>query len=164
MKITILSDTHLPKKGKGFPDDLINDLKECECIIHAGDFQTVDTYNRLKEFGEVTGVAGNVDEEKLKDILPKKITLLVNGMKIGIVHGDGSGKTTEKRAEEAFSDEPVDLVVFGHSHIPYLRYHQGVLLFNPGSPTDKRRQPMYSHGVLTIEDESKWSIQHKFYS
>lgn len=164
MKITILSDTHLPKKGKGFPDELISDLKVSEYIIHAGDFQTVDTYNRLMEFGEMTGVAGNVDDEELKEILPKKTKLVLNGMKIGIVHGDGSGKTTEKRAEEAFNANPVDLIVFGHSHIPYLRYHQGVVLFNPGSPTDKRRQPMYSHGVLTIEDESKWSIQHKFYS
>jgi uncharacterized protein len=164
MKITVLSDTHMPRTSKRFPEVLVKDMEESELIIHAGDFQTSEIYNSLREFGELTGVVGNVDGEELKQMLPKKTILEIQGIKIGIVHGDGKGKTTEKRAEEAFSNEDVDIIIFGHSHIPYLRYHQGVLLFNPGSPTDKRRQPVYSHGVLLIEDESRWSIQHKFYS
>jgi uncharacterized protein len=164
MKITVLSDTHMTRGGMKFPEVLVKDLEESELIIHAGDFQTVEIFNSLKEYGELTAVAGNVDEEELKQILPTKTTRVLHGINIGIVHGDGKGKTTEKRAEEAFSNEAVDLIIFGHSHIPYLRYHQGVLLFNPGSPADKRRQPAYSHGVLTIEDESSWSIHHKFYT
>jgi uncharacterized protein len=164
MKITVLSDTHMPRRGKGFPEALVKDMEESELIIHAGDFQTSEIYNSLSEYGELTGVVGNVDGEELKRILPKKKILEVHGIKIGIVHGDGKGKTTEKRADEAFSNEDVDIIIFGHSHIPYLRYHQGVLLFNPGSPTDRRRQPAYSHGVLLIEDESSWTLQHKFYT
>ncbi|MCA1054461.1 YfcE family phosphodiesterase [Rossellomorea aquimaris] len=164
MKITVLSDTHMQRKGRCFPEELIADLKESELIIHGGDFQDLEVYNRLKEFGELIGVAGNVDGHDIKRVLPDKRVTVINDVRIGIVHGDGKGKTTEKRAEEAFKGEDVDLVIFGHSHIPYLRYHGGVLLFNPGSPTDKRRVPMFSHGVLEIEDRTRWSISHAFYS
>ncbi|MFP3472622.1 metallophosphoesterase family protein, partial [Micrococcus sp. SIMBA_144] len=71
------------------------------------------------------------------------------------------GKTTEKRALEAFEGEDVDVIIFGHSHIPFSRFMKGILLFNPGSPTDKRKLPYYSHGVLTIEET--WKIEHVFY-
>ncbi|QTC43146.1 metallophosphoesterase family protein [Bacillus sp. V3] len=164
MKITVLSDTHLPKGRRKLPDNLIKDIQESEFIIHAGDFQSAESYKEIARFGELVGVYGNVDDREIRNILPKRRVCLINGVKIGIVHGDGKGKTTEMRARESFDNEEVDMIIFGHSHIPYLRYHDGVLLFNPGSPTDKRKMPMFSHGLMEIEHGGSWSIQHKFYS
>jgi uncharacterized protein len=164
MKITVLSDTHLPKGKRKLPDILIKDILESEFIIHAGDFQRAETYKELADFGELLGVYGNTDDPEIKGLLPQSRICLIQGVKIGIVHGDGKGKTTEKRARAAFNKDEVDMIIFGHSHIPYLRYHDGVLLFNPGSPTDKRKMPMFSHGMMEIDHVGSWSIQHKFYS
>ncbi|MFD2680476.1 metallophosphoesterase family protein [Bacillus seohaeanensis] len=161
MKIVVLSDTHMPKKGKDFPEKLISDLKECNLIIHAGDWKTVDVYESIKKYGEVIGVIGNVDGEDLKELFPLKTTIEVNDLRIGVVHGHGKGKTTERRALEAFEGENVDIIVFGHSHIPFLRYMNGILLFNPGSPTDKRKMPYFSHGIIEINDDLE--VRHVFY-
>ncbi|MFI8687409.1 metallophosphoesterase family protein [Rossellomorea sp. NPDC077527] len=162
MKIVIVSDTHMPRKGRELPRTLQKDLLESHLIIHGGDFQTLDVYKEFARYGELIGVAGNVDSDELQSLLPKKRVFEVKGLKIGVTHGDGVGKTTEKRALEAFEEENVDVIIFGHSHIPFLRFMKGVLLFNPGSPTDKRKLPYYSHGILMIEDT--WKIEHKFYT
>lgn len=82
-------------------------------------------------------------------------------MKIGVVHGDGIRKTTEQRARDSFEGENVDIIVFGHSHQPLMRETDGVTLFNPGSPTDKRREPQYSFGLLEIGDT--WELKHVFF-
>ncbi|WP_317949494.1 metallophosphoesterase family protein [Rossellomorea marisflavi] len=161
MKVVIVADTHFPKKGRDLPSPLLGDLKTADHIIHAGDFQTIEHYEAFKEYGQVTAVAGNVDDKSLKEILPEKTIITLKDLRIGVVHGDGTGKTTEKRARHAFEQEEVDLIIFGHSHIPYVRVDAGVLLFNPGSPTDKRKLSHHSHGVLEIDDV--WSIKHIFY-
>ncbi|CAN7364845.1 metallophosphoesterase family protein [Rossellomorea sp. LjRoot5] len=161
MKIVIVSDTHMPRKGRSLPDPLQKDLTDSDLIIHGGDFQTLDVFEAFKRYGELIAVSGNVDNVELQSLLPKRRIIEKKGLKIGIVHGDGKGKTTEKRALEAFDDVDVDVIIFGHSHIPYSRFMKGVLLFNPGSPTDKRKLPYYSHGVLTIGDT--WKIEHIFY-
>lgn len=161
MKIVIVSDTHMPRKGRGLPEPLRNDLMDSDLIIHVGDFQTFDVYEEFKKYGELIAVVGNVDRVELQSMLPKRRIIEKKGLKIGIVHGDGKGKTTEKRALEAFEDEDVDIIIFGHSHIPFSRFMKGILLFNPGSPTDKRKLPYYSHGILTIE--KTWKIEHIFY-
>ncbi|PFA70745.1 YfcE family phosphodiesterase [Bacillus sp. AFS015802] len=161
MKIVIVSDTHMPRNGRGLPDRLQQDLTECDLIIHGGDFQTLDVYKEFVGYGELIAVAGNVDSAELQSLLPKKRIVQKNGLKIGVVHGDGKGKTTEKRALEAFEEDEVDVIIFGHSHIPFSRFMKGVLLFNPGSPTDKRKLPYFSHGILTIEDT--WKVEHTFY-
>ncbi|MDT9024472.1 MULTISPECIES: metallophosphoesterase family protein [Rossellomorea] len=161
MKIIVVSDTHMPKKRRGLPEILKEDLMSSDLIIHAGDFQTLDAYREFMEYGELIAVVGNGDNADLQALLPRKRIIKKKGLKIGVVHGHGKGKTTEKRALEAFESDEVDLIVFGHSHIPYSRYMKGRLLFNPGSPTDKRKLPYFSHGVLTIEDT--WKIEHKFY-
>ncbi|WP_430507930.1 metallophosphoesterase family protein [Rossellomorea marisflavi] len=161
MKVVIVADTHFPKKGRDLPSPLVKDLKTADHIIHAGDFQTIEHYDALKEYGQVTAVVGNVDDESLRKILPYRTIITLKNLRIGIVHGDGTGKTTEKRALLAFEPDEVDLIVFGHSHIPYVRVDAGVPMFNPGSPTDKRKLPYYSHGVLEIGDV--WSVKHVFY-
>lgn len=153
IRILILSDTHMPKKSKQLPGVLLNEMNFCDLIIHAGDWQSIELYEELKKRAPVEGVYGNTDNDEMRAILKKKILLEIKGFKIGVVHGHGKEKTTEKRSIEAFSDEGVNAIIFGHSHIPVKKLHNEVILFNPGSPTDKRRMPNYSFGILEITDE-----------
>ncbi|MGR9048039.1 metallophosphoesterase family protein [Halobacillus faecis] len=150
MKIIVLSDTHMPKKAKKLPKRFLEELVNVDAIIHAGDWQTFELYETLKDYAPVHGVYGNVDGEEIQSEFPAKQMLEWEGYRIGIVHGHGEKKTTEKRALEAFEDDGVDVLIFGHSHIPMLRYFKKTLLFNPGSLTDKRRLPMYSFGKLSL--------------
>jgi putative phosphoesterase len=122
----------------------------------------MDVYNELKSYAKVEGVHGNVDEEDIQERFPVKRIIEVHGYKIGITHGHGKGKTTEKRAIRQFVDENVDCIIFGHSHIPIKRYEKNVLIFNPGSPTDKRRQEKYSFGVFEVNDTLR--AEHVFFS
>jgi uncharacterized protein len=153
VKIVVLSDTHLPKRKKGLPTRLLEQLKDTELIIHAGDWTTIDVYKELQSYARVEGVYGNVDGKEIIELLPFKKIIEVCGFRIGITHGHGKGKTTEKRAIEVFKGEKVDCIIFGHSHIPVNRFEGEILIFNPGSPTDKRRQKQYSFGVITISDK-----------
>ncbi|WP_280768835.1 metallophosphoesterase family protein [Salipaludibacillus daqingensis] len=155
MKVMVISDTHIPKRAKKLPDRIISDLKKADLIIHAGDWQTLEVYKDLSQYGEVKGVYGNVDNDEIKAHFPKKLILELNGHKIGVVHGHGRKLTTERRAQEAFKDDHVDCIIFGHSHIPVQKLSNDILLFNPGSATDKRRQSNYSYGILMIKNEIK---------
>ncbi|GAB3043884.1 metallophosphoesterase family protein [Virgibacillus ainsalahensis] len=153
MRIIIMADTHMPYKAKELPTRLIQELKTADMIIHAGDWNSMDVYNALAKYGPVKGVYGNVDGAGITKNFSSKELVTINGFRIGIVHGHGEKKTTETRAFEAFADEKVDVIIFGHSHIPLLRYFKKVLLLNPGSPTDKRTQPYYSFAILEIDEE-----------
>lgn len=150
MNVIVISDTHIPNKAKQLPSVLKSELIKADLIVHAGDWQSIEVYKELSQYSEVKGVVGNVDNDELLTFLPDKLLLAINGFRIGVVHGHGKGTTTEKRALKAFQDTEVDLIIFGHSHIPLIKNIDGVLLFNPGSLTDKRRQPYYSFGKLTI--------------
>jgi len=161
MKIVVLSDTHMPQKTKHLPQFMMNDLESAHYIIHAGDWQTVELLHELKQYAEVIGVTGNVDSPELKTLLNSKEILRAGDFKIGVVHGHGTGKTTEKRAVDAFMEDGADCIVYGHSHIPVLKETNGILLFNPGSPTDKRRQKDFSYGILTIGGKIK--AEHVFF-
>src|SRR4051812_36175488 len=116
MKIIVLSDTHMPKRSKSLPARLMEELKDADLIIHAGDWQTIDVHNQLKTFAKVEGVFGNVDGEDIKEMFPEKRIVEASGYKIGITHGHSTGKTNEKRAVQKFADEKVDCIIFGHSH------------------------------------------------
>ncbi|MCM3612050.1 metallophosphoesterase [Planococcus sp. MERTA32b] len=160
-KVLILSDTHIPARAKKLPRILLDACEEADLILHAGDWQTLDVFFELSAYTETIGVAGNVDPWEIVDRFGKKKIVTVENLKIGIVHGDGISKTTEQRAVEAFAEDEVDLIIFGHSHIPIMKEINGVVLFNPGSPTDKRRQPQYSFGILETGEE--WKLRHVFF-
>lgn len=164
MKIVVLSDTHMPKRGKSLPEPLVNELSNVDLIIHAGDWTTLDVLYQLENYAPVIGVSGNIDPPEVNQFFGKKKVLEVITFKIGIVHGHvGKKKTTPERALEAFKGEELDVIIFGHSHIPYQEYHEGTLLFNPGSPTDKRLQKSYSFGILQIHDTIKAKIVYYTY-
>lgn len=149
MRIAVISDTHMPKRAKKLPEILIEGLRGTELIIHAGDWTTIEVYKELQTLAPVIGVRGNIDPPELP--FEEKLTIVIKGYRIGVVHGHvGKKKTTPERAYEAFQNQKLDLIVFGHSHIPYKQYLGEKLLFNPGSPTDKRFQPQFSYGIVTL--------------
>ncbi|WP_010269292.1 metallophosphoesterase family protein [Paenibacillus senegalensis] len=161
MKLGIVSDTHMPRSAKTLPKALVEGFQDVDRILHAGDWQSMWVYEELSLLAPVEGVAGNTDGWDIADRFGQRKILTLNGWTIGLIHGDGIGKTTEMRAYDAFQGDGVDLIIFGHSHIPLKVEHGGVLLFNPGSPTDKRRQPQYSFGLITLGETIQ--AEHVFF-
>lgn len=161
MRVVVVSDTHMPRMAKKLPDVLEKDLQSADLIIHAGDWQTLAVYQLFSKYASIVGVYGNVDDEDVRSKFNEKEIIHIGDYTFGLTHGHGTKKTTEERALEMFTKDEVDCIIFGHSHIPVLKSVNGVLLFNPGSATDKRRQPKYSYGIITIGDELR--CEHVFY-
>ena len=157
MRIGVVSDTHLPRFGRALPRALVRGLTQprVDLIIHLGDFTGPDVPALFEALAPIDGVAGNNDGPELTERFGRRNILDLDGVRLGLVHGDlGAGATTPERAARAFSDhDAVDGVLFGHSHIPLLRRDPGGRwLINPGSPTDKRRQPRYSWALVELRD------------
>ena len=152
MKIAVLADTHMTRKRTRCPEVLLRHLQDADVILHAGDWQTYEVYQWLSTYAPVYGVYGNTDGEDILRQFDSRCVLELKGFRIGIIHGDGKGQTTEKRALKAFEGESLDCIIYGHSHIPVLKYLSGSLLLNPGSPTDKRRRLMYSFAIIRLDD------------
>jgi len=160
MRLGVLSDTHL-RSGGTLPRTVWDTLDDVDLILHAGDIVSPGILTDLACLAPVKAVRGNCDGWELAD-LPQREIIAIEGIRIGLIHGNlGVGPTFE-RAWLAFRDERPDAVIFGHSHVPYLEWRNGSLLFNPGSPTDKRRQPHYSLGTLEII-EQKITAKHYFF-
>ncbi|RKN86425.1 metallophosphoesterase family protein [Paenibacillus ginsengarvi] len=164
MIVGVLSDTHLSGRSRGLPRTMMTAFREVDVILHAGDWVTLDVYEELSKLAPVYGVAGNGDPEAIVQRFGLKTTVECGGVRIGLVHGHtGPGKTTPERAIRAFADDKPDLIVFGHSHIPLLEKSGQTVLFNPGSPTAKRRQPAYSYGLVTINGTA-FEAKHVFFA
>ncbi len=149
MRIGVVADTH----SKALPPELIQDLKGVDLIIHAGDVVDGRALAELKKFAEVKGVCGNMDVESLRKALPARCILTCEGVRIGVVHGEGMKEGVLRHVQEAFASDKVDVVIFGHSHSPLNKRIGSVLYFNPGSPTDDVFAPYLSYGILEIADK-----------
>lgn len=147
MKVTVLSDTHIPKKAKDLPAAAYKVLQQSDAIIHAGDVVVQEFLDRLKEIAPVYAVRGNNDHGVE---LPEQLELKLEGVDICVIHDSGDRKGREKRMRKLFPEAKI--VIFGHSHIPVNDSYDGMLLFNPGSPTDKRRQAKASIGMLQLNN------------
>ncbi|NHN30680.1 metallophosphoesterase family protein [Paenibacillus agricola] len=152
MRVGVVSDTHMYGRSRELPSALTEGLQGVDLILHAGDWMDEHIPDLFERIAPVDGVAGNNDGIELVQRFGRSKILQLSGYRIGIVHGDGGRKTTMDRAMDEFSDTKVDCIIFGHSHIPYQAVHQGILLLNPGSPTDKRRQPRFSFAILSLEE------------
>ena len=151
MEIAIISDTHMPRFGKALPAALRAGLAPVDAIVHCGDIVDAMAIPLFEQIAPLEAVAGNNDPPDLHHRFGKRKILEFGAVRIGVTHGhDGVGRSTLARAQNAFKGERVDAVLFGHSHVPYNHVHDGVLYFNPGSPTDRRRQPEYSYGIIRI--------------
>jgi len=158
MLIGVISDTHIPDRGKRIPLEVIRGFQQVELIIHAGDICGNFVLDELKAIAPVKAVVGNTDGQELKKWLPYKNIIDIKGFKIGIIHGDGGKRSnTRQRVVDAFKNDQVNCIVFGHTHQAYNKVNKNILLFNPGSPTDKRKNIYYSYGLLNIKNiiESK---------
>ncbi len=170
MDVGVISDTHLSAKiERGAVSCLetkkpVNDLEffykmikpyfqGVEVILHAGDIVDLSVIEVLEQFGSVYAVSGNMDPAPVRKSLPEKRIVELNGFRIGLIHGWGYPEGLAGKVQQKFTGEKVDCIVFGHSHHPYDRVENGVLMFNPGSPTDKRFATSRNVGILHLEDE-----------
>ncbi len=149
--IAVLSDTHMPNGGRALPARAVELLGEAEAALHAGDFFTVATLREIEALcpGPLHAVHGNVDEGELRTALPETLEVELHGAKIAMIHDAGPSHGRLARIRARFPR--ADAVVFGHSHLPLHEEEDGFQIFNPGSPTERRRAPRHSMGVLTIE-------------
>jgi len=164
MKIGLVSDTHMPRFAKALPAALKEGLiaQRVGLILHLGDFTTPAVADLFGEIAPFDAVAGNNDPDEIHRRFGRRKVLRVAGLRIGMIHGDGMRKTTLERVQEAFAGEALDVILFGHSHCPYCERHGDIWLINPGSPTDKRRNPSYSYGVLEIENGRATPALHHY--
>ena len=147
--VAIIADTHLPKGKRGLPDACVRRIVRADLVIHLGDFSTVPTYEEIGALGpELVAVHGNVDEPALRRRLPERLEFDVAGVKLALIHDAGPRQGRLARMRRAFPD--ADAVLFGHSHLPLHEREGGFQIFNPGSPTERRRAPSHTMGIATI--------------
>ena len=151
-RIGVISDTHIPHFKK-LPEVIWEHFASVELIIHAGDLSVLRVIAELETIAPVVAVQGNVEEDDVIRKLPVKREIAVGYCRIGVVHILGDSHNRERIARQEFPN--ARCVVFGHSHIPWNQEHDGLLLFNPGSATDRRRQPKCSIGLLHVDDETR---------
>jgi putative phosphoesterase len=146
VEIAIISDTHMPRGARALPQDCVARLERSELILHAGDLVTLAVLEELCSYGPVVAVHGNVDDAEVRARLPAMTVVEADGARIGLVHDAGPRRGRAARLRKLFPD--ADAVVFGHSHTPiHERGPDGLELFNPGSPTERRRAPRHTMGI-----------------
>lgn len=150
-RVAVLSDTHAPRFWKRCPPAVAAHVEGADLILHAGDVCIPAVLDELAAFASLRVVRGNNDGDDVAAWgAPDTLELDVDGVRIGMIHDAGAKQGRLERMRRRFP--AVDLVVFGHSHIPLDQAGDGLRIFNPGSPTDKRRQPYGTVGELVIED------------
>lgn len=156
--VGVLSDTHIPARAQHIPEIVLHTFQEREVdlILHAGDLAEETVLYTLEDIARVEAVAGNMDPSFLQRSLGTKKILTLGNFKVGLFHGFGGLGSTEMQAQRFLID--CDCVVFGHTHSPTNRRVEKKLLFNPGSPTDKRNEERYSFGLLRIQEEIEGEI------
>jgi uncharacterized protein len=147
MRLAVLADTHIPKRRKALSERAWTLLRAADCIIHAGDVVSQEFLEQLSSVAPLYAVLGNNDHGL---DLPERLNLEFESVRIGVVHDSGDKKGRAGRLRKWFPD--ADVVVFGHSHIPINETENGMLLFDPGSATERRRQPKHTMGMLNISD------------
>ena len=150
MRVLVVSDTHRKADGAPLPDPVRAELGRVDAVLHAGDVTNRALLDELGRHAPVHAVLGNNDDETLAD-LPERLELDLEGVAVAMVHDSGTRQGRESRLRRWFPD--ADVVVFGHSHDPVdAEGVDGQRLFNPGSPTQRRRQPQPSFGLLEMAD------------
>jgi len=151
-ELLLMSDTHLPKRARDLPAELWNAVDAADVVFHAGDWVDVTTLDRLEaRSARLVACWGNNDGPELRARLPEVARATIDGVRFAVVHETGASTARERRMDEAFED--TDVLVFGHSHIPWDTVTaRGMRLLNPGSPTDRRRQPHCTYLTATVAD------------
>ena len=150
-RLLLLADTHVPKRARRMPDQVWDEVERADVVVHAGDWVDVSLLDELEaRSARLVGVYGNNDGPDLRARLPEVARETLGGVRFGVVHETGASTGREQRCEAAYPD--LDVLVFGHSHVPWdTTTPRGLRLLNPGSPTDRRRQPHCTYLTLTAD-------------
>jgi putative phosphoesterase len=150
MRIVVIADTHVSKL-EYLPKKIVAVLSTVNLIIHAGDFTDLRLLTELRQLREVKAVHGNMDSRELKTVLPAKEVVVIENKRIGVTHGSGAPWGIEERVRRVFESNPIEIIIYGHSHRSQNKVINGILFFNPGKATD-------SFGILTIDRGIKAEI------
>ena len=150
MLVAAISDTHLPRGARRLPETCLERLRTADLILHAGDLVALSVLEDLRALGPpVRAVHGNVDEPAVRDLLPRRLVVEAAGARIGMAHVPGPRVGRERRLAHRFPG--CHAVLYGHTHMPQVDRHEGVWIFNPGSPTERRRAPAHTMLLLEVE-------------
>ena len=151
VRAVVMSDTHAPRRWRRCPPDLARQLRTADLILHAGDVCTASVLDELACYAPVRVVLGNNDGADVAAWgAPESLEFGIAGLPVAMLHDSGKAAGRSVRLHRKFPS--ARLIIFGHSHIPLDECADGVRIFNPGSPTDRRRQPEGTFGILDIED------------
>jgi uncharacterized protein len=149
MQLAIISDTHMPRGARQIPAACLQRCRAADVILHAGDLVDIDVLRLLQSLGPaVHAICGNVDKPAVRAILPDRLELELGGARIGLTHIPGPAAGRLARLRTAFPD--CAAVIFGHTHMPEHRADGDFQIFNPGSPTERRRAPLHTMGMARI--------------
>jgi uncharacterized protein len=153
MLIAVISDTHLPRGARRLPDACVERIAAADLLLHAGDVMTIEVLRELEAIGPpLAAVHGNMDSAELRRLLPAERVVEVEGARIAMLHDAGPRAGRLERVHRRFGAR-ADAVVFGHSHLPlHERAGDGFQIFNPGSPTERRRAPSHTMGMARAGD------------
>ncbi|MDN5822708.1 MAG: metallophosphoesterase [Micrococcaceae bacterium] len=151
-RLILIADTHLPKRARGLHPSLWEQIEAADIVFHAGDWVEPELLDELeRRCRTLVAVHGNNDGEELRSRLPEIAHVEIEGLRFSIIHETGASAGREKRCAQQFPD--TDVLVFGHSHIPWdTTAANGLRLLNPGSPTDRRRQPVCTYMSAVVDD------------
>ena len=158
-RIGIISDTHIPSRQTKLPKKVFTAFKEVDLILHAGDFESISVAESLEEIAPLKAVAGNMCWPEIRDKFPPSQFFKIEGLMIGLTHGNGGPVGYQSRIKQIFNDQKPDIIVSGHTHNPNAEIIDDILFLNPGSPTDKRFAKTNSILILTITNTS---YEYKF--
>jgi len=147
--IALLSDTHMPRGERRLPSACRAELEHADLVVHAGDFIRMSVLDELRQLAPVKGVHGNVDDAELRALLPERLVVEAESLRVGVVHDAGRREGRADRLVEAFPG--CAAVVYGHTHAPEMTQHRGVWILNPGSPTERRRSPHRTMICLEVD-------------
>ena len=158
-RLLLISDTHLPKRAKVLPDEVWREVERADAVLHAGDWVDAALVQELAErSNQLVGVWGNNDGSDVRALIPEVARVSFDGIRFAMIHETGPAAKREERMDVQFAD--VDVLVFGHSHIPWdTTTPRGLRLLNPGSPTDRRRQPFCTYMIVTVSRVGELSVE-----
>jgi putative phosphoesterase len=159
MRLLLISDTHLPARARALPEQVWREVAAADVVVHAGDWVEVGLLDELEARSKrLIGVYGNNDGPDLRARLPEIARAELDGVRLAVIHETGAKQGREQRCDALFPD--TDVLVFGHSHIPWDTVApSGLRLLNPGSPTDRRRQPSCTYQTCRVENGALTGVE-----
>ena len=151
MRLLLLADTHVPRRARDLPGQVWDEVAQADVVFHAGDWVTPELLDNLSaNAARLVACWGNNDGPELRSRLPERADAVLDGLRFTVVHETGGAAGREARMSRLYPDS--DVLIFGHSHVPWdTTTETGLRLLNPGSPTDRRRQPFCSYMTATVD-------------